>query len=212
MSREFRLVFSVATLFVTGCESNETPGPAGTTSVADMDSGREPDSPIDRETSEVDDAAARMNANLRLLEEAAANGLWFHALKTRPVWARRLEAPQRVQTIEGEEDVPAGAYLCRGDAGDIWPQTAESLESKYIATEQYDDAGWRKFAPHPDSEGVMAAQIERRFSVEAAWGTLNGKPGDFVLKNYGDREVASPDDVWIVDQELFRATYTAVEE
>lgn len=212
MLRESQSVFFVATLFVSGCETNEAQGPAGTTSVASMDSGEESGSPADRESSEVDDAAARMKANGPLLDEASANGLWFHALKMRPVWVRQLEAPQRVHTLEGEEEVPAGAFLCRGEAGDIWPQTAESLESRYVATEEYDDDGWRKYTPHPDNEGVMAARIVDEFSVEAAWGTLNGKPGDYVLKNYSDRDVASPEDVWIVDQELFRATYTTVEQ
>jgi hypothetical protein len=56
----------------------------------------------------------------------------------------------------------------------------------------------------------MAAPVPRPFVVVATWGKLGGKPGDFVLKNYRDRAVAYPEDVWVVDQSLFRATYEAV--
>jgi len=35
-------------------------------------------------------------------------------------------------------------------------------------------------------------------------------PPDHVLKNFRDRAVAYPQDVWVVDQPLFRATYEAV--
>ena len=52
----------------------------------------------------------------------------------------------------------------------------------------------------------MATQINHPFEVHATWGKLSGKPGDFLLKNFSDRDTASPDDVWIVDQMLFRQT------
>ena len=59
------------------------------------------------------------SANKALLDEANATGRWFHAKKTRPIWARRLEAAQTVKTLEGEEQVAAGHDLCKGEAGDI---------------------------------------------------------------------------------------------
>lgn len=37
-----------------------------------------------------------------------------------------------------------------------------------------------------------------------------GKAGDYLVKNYTDRDVAYPPDVWIVDQTLFKATYQTV--
>ena len=49
----------------------------------------------------------------------------------------------------------------------------------------------------------MATQIDHPFEVQATW----GQPGDFLLKNFSDRDIASPDDVWIVDQSLFQQTY-----
>lgn len=146
-------------------------------------------------------------SNEALLREVNDAGLWFHARKTRPIWVRRLERDETVETLEGAEQVPAGNYLCRGEAGDVWPQSEERLVDKYILTEEVDEDGWQRCDPRPDAAGVMAAQILHEFQVQAAWGLLSGKAGDFLVKNYEDREVAVPDDVWIVDQELFEATY-----
>ena len=70
------------------------------------------------------------SANKTLLDEANAAGQWFHAKKTRPIWAKRLEAAQTVKTLEGEEQVAAGHYLCKGEAGDIWPQTEQTLRGR----------------------------------------------------------------------------------
>ncbi len=148
--------------------------------------------------------------NLILLKEVGDAGSWFHARKTRPIWVKKLEQDQTVQTLEGDEQVQAGAYLCRGEAGDIWPQSEERLTSRYVLTDDVDPEGWRRCDPHPDAEGVMAAQVPHAFEVQAEWGLLSGKSGDYVVKNYGDRQQDDPQDVWIVDQALFQATYEPV--
>lgn len=148
--------------------------------------------------------------NRLLLDEVNQSGTWFPAKKTRPIWARLLEKPAKVKTLEGEEDVPAGQYLCRGDASDIWPQTAERLATKYVATNDVSPDGWQKFLPQPDNRGVLAAQISHAFGVQAKWGVLSGKPGDYLVKNYEDDETPYPADVWVVDQALFQATYETV--
>ena len=155
--------------------------------------------------------AVEASPNQALLDEINGGGSWFHAKKTRPIWARMAEEDQTLTSLEGEEKVSAGDYICRGEAGDMWPQKEERLLSKYDATDTVDEEGWRLFEPKPDSSGVMAAQVDHAFTVEASWGTLSGKPGDFAVKNYEDLDVAYPDDVWIVDQALFAATYAAVE-
>ena len=149
--------------------------------------------------------------NKSILEEANANGIWFHAKKTRPIWAKRLESAQNVKTLEGEERVEAGHYLCRGEAGDIWPQAEKDLARRYKATDELDADGWRKYQPSPDAKGVMATQIGHPFSVEASWGKLTGKSGDYLLKNFHDSDTTYPNDVWIVDQTLFRQTYETEE-
>lgn len=155
--------------------------------------------------------AAAASPNQSLLDELNGAGSWLHAKKTRPIWARKAAEDQTVTTLEGEETVTAGDYLCRGEVGEVWPQKEERLLSKYQATDTVDEDGWRLYTPNPDATGVMAAQVEHAFTVEATWGTLSGKAGDFAVKNFEDRDEAYPEDVWIVDQALFRATYAEVE-
>ena len=147
--------------------------------------------------------------NTAVLKEVSETGLWFHAKKTRPIWVRLLKQAETVMTLEGDERVPAGNYLCRGEAGDIWPQSKERLTAKYVMTKDVDNRGWHKCDPKPDAAGVMAAQVPHAFQVHAEWGQLSGKAGDFIVKN-DDRNNENPDDVWIVDQALFQATYERV--
>jgi hypothetical protein len=149
------------------------------------------------------------SSNEAILREANRAGLWFHAKKTRPIWVRKLEQEETVKTLEGEEQVLAGNYLCRGEAGDIWPQKEERLISKYTVTDELDDKGWHKCFPKPDA-AVMAAQVQHAFQVLSKWGLLSGKPGDFIVKKFEDRDNDHPEDVWIVDQDLFEATYERV--
>jgi hypothetical protein len=148
--------------------------------------------------------------NAEILDQINQAQSWFHAKKCRPIWARQLDKDRTVKTIEGTEQVRAGDFLCRGEAGDVWPQTAKSLNEKYQKTEAVDPEGWCKYVPSLDNEGVMAAQVPHPFTVHARWGVLSGKPGDYIVKNFADRDVSYPDDVWIVDQALFHATYKAV--
>lgn len=147
------------------------------------------------------------SSNKLLLDEVHAANLWFRAKKTKPLWAKKLDRDDVVQTLEGTERVAAGDYLCRGPAGEVWPQKASRLESKYSATEETDAEGWRMFEPHSDIEGVLAAQIAHPFTVQASWGQLRGKPGDYLVKDFADRDTPYPADVWIVAQAIFDATY-----
>lgn len=107
------------------------------------------------------------NPNQSLLDEINDADAWFHARKTRPIWARKLVEAERVETLEGDQQVPAGQMLCRGEAGDIWPQSPERVADKYRATDEVDDQGWQKYIPAPDSQGVMAAAVPHPFQVRA---------------------------------------------
>ena len=146
-------------------------------------------------------------ANKRLLDEVNLANRWFHAKKTRPIWARRIEFAQTVKTLEGEFRVDVGHFLCKGEAGDVWPQSEESLFKRYWASDEIDADGWRKYVPQPAARGVMATQIDHPFEVESCWGILAGKPNDFLVKNFQDCSTVYPDDVWVVDQSLFQQTY-----
>ncbi|HEV3263497.1 MAG TPA: PGDYG domain-containing protein [Gemmataceae bacterium] len=153
---------------------------------------------------------ANTSPNADILDEMNQASAWFHAKKVRPIWVRKLGKGDTVKTIEGTERVKAGDFLCRGEAGDVWPQKAMSLNEKYQPTQEVNAGGWHKYVPRPDSQGVMAAQVQHAFTVHAKWGLLSGKAGDYMVKNFADQDVSYPDDVWIVDQKLFRATYEAV--
>ena len=207
-SSRLGLLLLLAVALPSGCTrdgaSSVEPATTRTSAVHDDAQG----SPHSLQDSTMTDSSA--NPNQAILDEVNAAKLWRHAKKTRPIWARLLEKPERVPTLEGEEDVPAGQYLCRGEAGDIWPQAAERLNAKYVATDEVSADGWKKFVPHPDNQGVLAAPIAHAFRLQAKWGVLSGKPGDLLVKNYEDRDVPYPADVWIVDQSLFRATYESV--
>ena len=56
--------------------------------------------------------------NQALLDEAAQSKEWFHARKTRPIWARKLDRDQTFQTLERPVAAQAGDFLCRGAAGE----------------------------------------------------------------------------------------------
>jgi hypothetical protein len=145
--------------------------------------------------------------NAGLLDDVNHAGLWFHARKTRPVWVRLVDVPESVMTLEGIEHVDVGNVICRGEAGDLWPQTPQNLSRRYVATDEVDATGWRKHLPLPYAEGVMAAKMPNAFVVHSRWGVLAGKPGDYLVKNFADRDVPYPRDLWVVDQRLFAQTY-----
>jgi hypothetical protein len=147
------------------------------------------------------------NPNEQLLSQVRESIGWFHAKKTRPIWAKKLTRSETVTTLEGVEQVNAGDYLCRGNAGDIWPQSEKDLLRRYSIVANTDSDGWQKYTPNPDARGVMALQMDGPFEVHASWGSLSGKAGDFLVKNFEDRENLNPADLWIVDQRLFRETY-----
>lgn len=149
-------------------------------------------------------------ANQQLLDEVNATGAWFRARKTKPIWARQVDQDATVETLEGTETIKAGDFLCRGVANELWPQSAERLYAKYDETDEIDEDGWRKYIPNPDTAGVLAARVDRKFSVVAPWGTLTGKPGDYLVKDYSSKDAEYPEDVWIVDAQLFDATYAVV--
>jgi hypothetical protein len=155
------------------------------------------------------DPLSESSPNAAILAEVNRAGTWFHAKKVRPIRARKLDHDEIVQTLEGPIEAKAGDYLCRGEAGEPWPQSAKSLRERFEETDEIDADGWRKFAPRPDAEGVLAARIDHPFTVEATWGPLSGKAGDYLIKKFSDCDVPDPEDVWIVDAALFQATYAA---
>ena len=146
--------------------------------------------------------------NRALLDEVNEAAIWFRARKSRPIWAKEIGDGQFVESLEGSVVIKQGDFLCRGDAGETWPQSAERLLAKYQPTEQLDNDGWRKYEPQPDQAGVMAAEVTHSFAIDTERGRLAGKAGDYLVKDFDDATARYPRHLWIVDRKLFNATYT----
>lgn len=131
---------------------------------------------------------------------------WFRARKVRPVWGRLQASAGVVQTLEGPVRIEAGEYLCRGEIDEIWPQTASELQQRYYPTGTLSEDGWQQFLPRPDAPGVLASQIHQAFRVHSRHGLLNGKAGDFLVRDDGSVAGGIPDS-WVVDRDVFLKTY-----
>lgn len=153
----------------------------------------------------------RKNPNFALLRELNAIHAWQAFGKTQALAAKLLTGPQNVTTLEGTLHYMAGDYLCRGSSGEIWGQQAATLHSKYQldAGSPPDPDGWQRYLPKPKASKVMAVQVKYCFVVNHPnWGTMQGNPGDYLVKPYSQRRRAYPDDIWIVAQKIFQATYS----
>ena len=147
-------------------------------------------------------------ANRELLELVNRSGGWMRASKTGSVRARCAVTAELLQTLEGPVQVFAGEYICRGERGELWAQSAEALQRRYVAVGEYDSGGWREFRPLPGGAGVLAIRLERPFQVELSRGVLRGKAGDFLVQECSADESVFPRDLWVVDADIFAATYT----
>jgi hypothetical protein len=148
--------------------------------------------------------------NKLLLQSINAGNSWRHYKKTKPVWAKKLDVDETVDTLEGPVTYRAGDYLCKGPSGDIWGQQKATLFKKYdpAPENKSDQEGWQKFLPKPDAAGVMAASVDRDFSVRhPVWGTFKGHAGDYLVKSYEDKDKPYPEDIWIVKNDIFESTY-----
>jgi hypothetical protein len=184
--------------------------------------------------------------NMALLQEMAAEEvLQLHPLiqldqlnfykvqKTRTIRARPIStligcdsvlAKMVLATLEGNQALKAGSFVCWGVDNDVWQQSEKNLHAKYTPTQVGAD-GWTTFTPKPDSP-VNAMQITGdTFSLGAAggfsvknpgWGderVIDGKKtylqygvdGDYILQGLTD-----PNDLYIVAKKFFDNTYERV--
>ena len=148
----------------------------------------------------MNDKSALLNPDGRLSDELALQ--LFLARKTKSLWAKQVNKPIKVQTLEGSVAVEPGNYLCRGIQGEVWPQKASKLLDKYLRSDEVDAKGWRRFDPKPAAAPVEAARVPYPFRVIAQWGELAGKVNDYVVRSTTD-----PTDIWIVDKTIFEASY-----
>jgi hypothetical protein len=50
-------------------------------------------------------------------------------------WAKKLDSPMRVRTLEGDVEASQGDYLCVGAQGEMWPQPGPRFENVYELVE-----------------------------------------------------------------------------
>lgn len=145
-----------------------------------------------------------LNPNDKIPAEIAAK--FQLAKKCKPVWARLQQEDGVVETLEGKLETRAGNYLCRGINDEVWPQTEKKLLEKYEASDVFDEGGWQRFDPVSNIPPVNATPIPTPFRLKTSWGEMSGQSGDYLVQSTAD-----PTEVWIVQREIFHASYEATE-
>jgi hypothetical protein len=176
-------------------------------------------------------ATRRKLSHEETLKWVAEHKAWKLARKTRPIWARPVEAEEvgkEFQTADHAKEVARqGFWLCVGIAGEPWFQALEKIEAKY----EHDGDELRKFDFDVKSRAYWkykpklavrnwAAQVSgpdiEGFSIRPGYDpklTLYSPAGGYVIKDdvkdpYGD----DPKDVWLVQEALFKSTYEIVND
>lgn len=168
------------------------------------------------------------------------NRKWHKAKKTKPLWAKPMASFFNnteilkflsLKTIEGPAEIRIESMLCRGEAGDVWQQSLEKLETKYVE-EFHDATGWVKYVPIPSNRiefFEVTADIGDGY-IQAQWGTpvkdileefdqslyttitkpsetffQKAKIGDIIARNPSDTG-----DLWVIDKSIWKNTYEKV--
>ena len=154
---------------------------------------------------------------------------WRRARKTKPIWARAVgkdEVGKEFQTADhAVEKARAGFWLCVGVAGEPWFQTLEKIEGKYEpAREEVKTFGFdakprvygifkpkgttRNWAAQVKAPGIAGFFIRPNFDPKHP---LYSPAGGYVVRDdEKDPYRATLDDVWLVQEGLFNATYELI--
>lgn len=151
---------------------------------------------------------------------------WRRAKKTKPIWARPVEADevgQEFQTADhAVERAQDGYWLCVGVAGEPWFQKAEKIDAKYdLAGDENKQFGFddqpHSYRFYEPKEGILnwAAQVHAEdiegFYIKPGYDMdhpLYSPSGGYVVKgDVPDPYQDDPNDVWLVQQPLFESTY-----
>jgi hypothetical protein len=176
---------------------------------------QEPDRPKGRKLSHEE--------TLRWIQEHKA---WRLASKTKPIYARPVQAEEigkEFLTAEHVKEVArAGAWLCVGVAGEPWFQTREKIEAKYEPSGEkttkfnYDKEPRRYSIYRPKAvPRTWVAQVKgpgiEGFFIRPGYDPdypLYSPAGGYVARDeVDDPYKAAPNDVWLVQQPLFKSTF-----
>ena len=181
-----------------------------------------------RERPATEPAGPRRLTHEETLQWVADHKAWRPARKTKPIWARPVEAAEvgkEFQTADHvAEPAKAGYWLCVGVAGEPWFQAPDKV------TARYDPAGEevRRFAFDPADRTYRVYRPKAEDKRWAAQVAGPGIEGFYVRTSYSpDRPLYSPaggyvvrgtdpdrspaGDVWLVQQALFESTYEFVD-
>lgn len=111
-------------------------------------------------------------------------------------------------TLEGNQRLSITNYVCLGDSGEPWQQSATALFKKYDPID-WDENGWIVMQPKPEYFREAYQVLDQDFSIHALWGEetpegiiQSGCAGDYIVRDPNNHE-----DVWIVKQKTFENTY-----
>jgi hypothetical protein len=104
---------------------------------------------------------------------------------------------ERIETLEGSQDIKAGQYLATGIKGEQYAFGQEVFDT-YIPVE-----GKANYFTKSSDVIVEAIQLTHPIEVFRSDWQHKGKAGDFFLNNNGDQ--------YVCDQEVFLKTYEPVE-
>ncbi len=105
-------------------------------------------------------------------------------------------------TLEGPMPFRCGDAILTGVRGEHWPVTRERFETRYTPVQGQAMGQDGRYLKHPQT--VLARRLDAPLQVMLpAGGRLTGKPGDWLLQY-------AADDHGIIDEDVFRTTYTPV--
>lgn len=105
-----------------------------------------------------------------------------------------------IQTKEGPASFRPGDFLAIGVDGEEYPITAETMTKTKKRVTEADQEGW---AFYRATNTVRALQMPEAFLVKFPNGDIEpGKPGDFLVDNGISQ--------WIIDKDIFAASYERV--
>jgi hypothetical protein len=154
---------------------------------------------------------------------------WRLAKKTKPIWARPVEADEVGKEFQTADHITQkardGFWLCVGVAAEPWFQTPEKVRDKYEQAGEEEKQfsfeakphRYRIYRPRGDVRNWVA-QVKGS-GIEGFFVKPNydrGRPlyspgGGYVVKDHvPDPYVGDPDDVWLVQEGLFESTYELI--
>lgn len=96
-------------------------------------------------------------------------------IKTKPIFAMKMDKEFKVNTLEGETEGKAGDYLCKGITGELWPVDSQIFESEYKQIEEspkYNPEFASKMANMTPEEGAKLAKEFETKLINASTGNV----------------------------------------